>query len=102
MRDRSIIDSIDDYKSAVYLSIYRGGGLDHLQTNFRVYPEILANKRSKKLKTLICSALARTIRPTGPDRPPLNLAPNSYFLKAWSLVMAGGFMYMFSCSPYLK
>jgi hypothetical protein len=34
MRDRSIIDSIDHYKSAVYLSIYRGGGLDPLQTNF--------------------------------------------------------------------
>jgi hypothetical protein len=33
MRDRSIIDSIDSYKSAVYLSIYRGG-LDPLQTNF--------------------------------------------------------------------
>jgi hypothetical protein len=27
MRNRSCIDSIvDDYKSAVYLSIYRGGG----------------------------------------------------------------------------
>jgi hypothetical protein len=25
MRDISVIDSIDDYKSAVYLSIYRGG-----------------------------------------------------------------------------
>jgi hypothetical protein len=33
MQDRSIIDSIDNYKSAVYLSIYRGGGLDPLQTN---------------------------------------------------------------------
>ena len=26
MRDKSVIDSIDDYKSDVYLSIYRGGG----------------------------------------------------------------------------
>jgi hypothetical protein len=26
MQDRSIIDSIDDYKSVIYLSIYRGGG----------------------------------------------------------------------------
>jgi hypothetical protein len=26
MRDKSVIDSIDDYKLAVYLSIYRGGG----------------------------------------------------------------------------
>jgi hypothetical protein len=69
MRNRSVIDSIDDYKSAVYLSIYRGGGLDPLQTNFRAYPEILANKHSKKLGTLICSAPARTIRPTGADCP---------------------------------
>ena len=84
MQDRSIIDSIDDYKSAVYLSIYRGGGLDPLQTNFWAYPEILANKHSKKLGNLICSALARTVRPTGadrsasgPDRPPLILVPNT-------------------------
>ena len=62
MRNRSCIDSIDDYKSAVYLSIYRGGGLDPLQTNFRAYPEILTNKHSKKLGTLICSARARTVR----------------------------------------
>jgi hypothetical protein len=34
MRDKSVVDSIDDYKSVVYLSIYRGGGLDSLQTNF--------------------------------------------------------------------
>ena len=89
MRNRSCIDSIVDYKSAVYLSIYRGGGLDPLQTNFRAYPEIFANKHSKKLGTLICSAHARTVRPTGTDRPDhgpydlragpsaeLNLVPN--------------------------
>jgi hypothetical protein len=76
MRNRSCIDSIDDYKSIVYLSIYRGGGLDPLQTNFRAYPEILANKHSKNLGTLICSALARTVRPTGADRLPLILVPN--------------------------
>ena len=69
MRDRTCIDSIDDYKSAVYLSIYRGGGLDPLQTNSRAYPAILANNRSTKLGTLICSAHARTVRPTGADRP---------------------------------
>ena len=70
MRNRSCIDSIDDdYKSAVDLSIYRGGGLDPLQTNFRAYPMILANNRSTKLGTLICSAHARTVRPTGADRP---------------------------------
>jgi hypothetical protein len=67
--NRSCIDSIVDYKSAVYLSIYRGGGLDPLQTNFRAYPMILANNRSTKLGTLICSAHVRTVRPTGADRP---------------------------------
>jgi hypothetical protein len=67
MRDRTCIDSIDDYKSAVYLSIYRGGGLDPLQTNFRAISMILANNRSTKLGTLICSARARTVRPTGAD-----------------------------------
>jgi hypothetical protein len=69
MRNRSVFNSIDDYKSAVYLSIYRGGGLNPLQTNFRAYPEILANKHSKKLGTLICSAPARTVQPTGADCP---------------------------------
>jgi hypothetical protein len=29
----------------------------------------LANNRSTKLGTLICSVLARTVRPTGADRP---------------------------------
>jgi hypothetical protein len=73
MRNRSGIDSIDDYKSVVYLSIYRGGGLDPLQTNFRANPVNLANNRSTKLGTLICSALARTVRPTGADRGPSGL-----------------------------
>jgi hypothetical protein len=65
MRDRSIIDSIDDYKLVVYLSIHRGGGLDPLQTNFRANSANLANKRSTKLGTLICSAHAWTVRPQG-------------------------------------
>jgi hypothetical protein len=69
MWDRSIIDSIDNYKSTVYLSIYRGGGLDVLQTNFWANSAILANNRSTKLGTLICSAHARTVRPTGADHP---------------------------------
>nr|ACR37058.1 unknown [Zea mays] len=43
MRNRCCIDSIDDYKSAVYLSIYKGGGLDPLQTNFRVFTVILVH-----------------------------------------------------------
>jgi hypothetical protein len=75
MRNRSVIDSIDDYKSVVYLSIYRGGGLDPLQTNFRAISANLANNRSTKLGTLNCSAHARTVRTayrlaSGPDRPP--------------------------------
>jgi hypothetical protein len=73
MRNKSVIDSIDYLKSAVYLSIYRGGGLDPLQTNFRAISANLANNRSTKLRTLNCSTHARTVRPTGanrPDRPP--------------------------------
>jgi hypothetical protein len=77
MRNRSVVDSIDDdYKSAVDLSIYRGGGLDPLPPKLRANPAIFANKRSKKLGTLICSARARTVRPTGadcPDRGPSGL-----------------------------
>ena len=65
-----MFDSIvDDYKSAVDLSIYRGGGLDPLPSELRANPAIFANKRSKKLGTLICSARARTVLPTGADRP---------------------------------
>jgi hypothetical protein len=76
MRNRSVIDSIDDYKLVVYLSIYREWGLDPLQTDFRANPTNLANNRSTKLGTLICSALARTVRPIGADPPVLNLVPN--------------------------
>jgi hypothetical protein len=91
MRIVLIEDSIDDYKSVVYLSIYRGGELDSLQTNFRAFPVILVNNHNTKLGTLICSAHARTVQPPGadcPDREPsglragpsarLNLVPNSY------------------------
>jgi hypothetical protein len=60
MRNRSVIDSIGDYKSAIYLSIYRVGGLDPLQTNFQVISASLANNRSTKLGTLNCSAHAWT------------------------------------------
>jgi hypothetical protein len=69
MRGKSVIDSIDKSKSVVYLSIYRGGGLDPLQTNFRANSVNLANNRSTKLETLICSAHTRTVRPTRADRP---------------------------------
>jgi hypothetical protein len=70
MRNRSCIDSIVDYyKSVVDLSIYRGGGLDPLPSKLQANPRIFANKRSEKLGTLICSARAWTVRPTGADRP---------------------------------
>jgi hypothetical protein len=69
MRDRSIIDSIDYYKSAVYLSIYRGGGWTLYKLIFRANSANLANNRSIKLRTLIYSAHARIVRPTGADRP---------------------------------
>jgi hypothetical protein len=75
MRNRSCIDSIDDdYKSAVDLSIYRGGGLDPLHNWFRANPTNIANNRNTKLGTLICSAHARTVRPTGADRPDRGLS----------------------------
>jgi hypothetical protein len=83
MRNRSVIDSIDPYKSAVYLSIYRGAGLDPLQTNFRANSANLANNHSTKLGTLICSAHARTVRPTGAVRLPLNLVLNICPLAFW-------------------
>jgi hypothetical protein len=69
MRNRSCIDSIDDYKSAVDLSFYRGGGLDPLHDRIRAKSANIANKHSTKLGTLIYSAQARTVRPTGADCP---------------------------------
>jgi hypothetical protein len=69
MRNISVIASIDHSKLVVYLSIYRGGGLDPLQTNFRANSMNLANYRSTKLGTLNCSAHMRTVRPTSADRP---------------------------------
>jgi len=76
MRDRSIIDSIDYYKSAVYLSIYRGGGWTLYKLIFRANSANLANNRSTRLGTLIYSAHARTVRPTGADRPAHRRGPS--------------------------
>jgi hypothetical protein len=67
MRNRSVIDSIDDYKSAVYLCIYRGGGWTFYKLISRANSANLANNRSTKLGTLICSAHARTVRTTSAD-----------------------------------
>jgi hypothetical protein len=74
MRNRSVFDSIDDYKSAVYLSIYRGGGWTLYTTDFRANSVNLANNCSTKLGTLICSAYARTVWPTGADCPDRGLS----------------------------
>jgi hypothetical protein len=56
-------------QSAVALHLYKGGGLDPLQTNFRVNPAVLGNKSRKKLGTLTDSAHAWTIRATTADCP---------------------------------
>jgi hypothetical protein len=93
MGNRSVIDSIDDYKSTVYLSIYRGGGLDPLQTNFRANSVNLANNRRTKLETLNCSAHARTVRHTGADRPdrgPSSLRVGLSALSIWFPTLVTG------------
>jgi hypothetical protein len=69
MRDKSFVDSIHYSKSTVYLSIYRGGGWTLYATDFRANSTNLANNRSLKLKTLICSTHARIVRSTGADCP---------------------------------
>jgi hypothetical protein len=99
MRNRSCIDSIDDhYKSAVDLSIYRGGGLEPLQTNFRVNPANLANNRSTKLGTLNCSAHARTVRPQGRTvRPAKNGLQHFDFLPYFRLLLVFSATYDFLC-----
>jgi hypothetical protein len=43
--------------------------MDLLPTKLRANPATFTNKRSEKLGTLICSARARTVLPTGADRP---------------------------------
>jgi hypothetical protein len=72
MRDKSVIDSIDYYKSPVFLYIYRGGGWTHYKQTPRANSENLANKHSKKLGTLIYSARA--------DRPDPRRGPSALFL----------------------
>jgi hypothetical protein len=69
-------------QSAVALHLYKGGGLDPLQIDFRVNPVVLGNQSREKLGTLTDSTHARTVRATpprtvrtadhpasGPDRP---------------------------------
>ena len=67
---------IDCLQSAVVLCFYTGGGLDPLPTKLRANPTIFVNKHREKLRTLICSARARTVRPTGADRPAHRRGPS--------------------------
>ena len=53
-----------------YTSLFiEEGGWTLYTTEFRANSANLANKHSTKLETLIYSAHARTVRPTGADRP---------------------------------
>ena len=67
VKTRNRLDLIDCWgvQSAVALHLYKGGGLDPLQTVSRVNPAVLGNKSREKLGTLTDSAHARTIRPRG-------------------------------------
>jgi hypothetical protein len=63
-------------QSVVALHLYKGGGLDLFQTDFRVNPAVLGNKSREKLGTLTDSAHARIVRATTadcPDRGPSGL-----------------------------
>jgi hypothetical protein len=65
------LDLIDCWglQSVVALHLYKGGGLDLLQTVSRDNPAVLGNKSHEKLGTLTEYAHARTVRATTADRP---------------------------------
>jgi hypothetical protein len=69
---------------AVDLHLYKGEGLDPLQTVFRVNPEVLGSKSREKLGTITDSAHARTVRAPNadfPDRGPfVQLVFNTYLV----------------------
>jgi hypothetical protein len=68
MRDKLVIDSIDDSKSAAFLCFYRGGGWTCYKQTPRANSVNFVNQHTKKLRTLICST--RVDRPApGPNRP---------------------------------
>jgi hypothetical protein len=74
-------------QSAVALHLYKGGGLDPLQTDFRVNPVVLGNQSREKLGTLTDSAHARTVRATtanSPDRGPSGLRAGPSARHIWS------------------
>jgi hypothetical protein len=68
VKTRNRLELIDCWgvQSAVALHLYKEGGLDPLQTDFRVNPAVLGNKSREKLGTLTDSAHTpppRTVRP---------------------------------------
>jgi hypothetical protein len=69
MRNRLDLIDCSSVQSAVALHLYKGGGLDPLQTDFWVNLEVLGNKSHEKLGTLTDSAHARTVCATTADRP---------------------------------
>ena len=71
VKTRNKLDLIDclGVQSAVALHLYKGGGLDPLQTDFRVNLMVLGNKSHEKLGTLTDSTHARTVRATTADYP---------------------------------
>jgi hypothetical protein len=70
VKTRNRLDLIDclGVQSVLALHLYKGGGLDPLQTVSRVNPVVLGNKSREKLGTLTDSTHARTIRATTADR----------------------------------
>jgi hypothetical protein len=63
-------------QSVVALHLYKGGGLDSLQNDFRVNPAVLGNKSREKLGTLTDSAHARTVRAATADCPDRHRGPS--------------------------
>jgi hypothetical protein len=67
VKTRNRLDLINCWgvQSVVALDLYKGGGLDPLQTISRANPAVLGNKSRKKLGTLTDTTHARTVRPQG-------------------------------------
>jgi hypothetical protein len=67
VKTRNILDLIDCWgvQPVVALHLYKGEGLDPLQTDFRVNLMVFGNKSCEKLGTLTDTVHARTVRPQG-------------------------------------
>jgi hypothetical protein len=81
VKTRNRLDLIDCWglQSAIALHLYKGGGLDPLQTVSRANPTVLGKKSRDNLGTLTDSTHARTIRIV--DRPASGLdRPRCHFL----------------------